>query len=363
MNYSSYFSETYAHARDRFLKHAHESSAVIESYRYPLNGPQREDLFVDVARVGRKDSPIAAVIISGTHGVEGFCGSAAQAAWLQNCNGVDQGDIVIYLVHALNPYGFAWNRRVNEDNVDLNRNCLDFDRVSLPENHEYTELEPLLNPRTLDKDSFMQLNPELRKWFTSDSMVRKFKAAVGKGQYDFPKGIIFGGNKPSWSHTFLNDFIRSLPVSIRFGCVIDIHTGLGKSGELEIFTEESSTKLVLLRKWFSGRLVTTLGDTESLGYQINGSVYQAFTPADAKTAWHCVALEFGTRPLVEVLLALQADNWLHCFAELDHPLRNTICQEMKRAFSDSSETWRNKVLGDTIKVIGEAFRGLRELRF
>jgi predicted deacylase len=30
------------------------------------------------------------------------------------------------LIHALNPYGFAWLRRVNEDNVDLNRNFRNF---------------------------------------------------------------------------------------------------------------------------------------------------------------------------------------------------------------------------------------------
>ena len=30
------------------------------------------------------------------------------------------------LVHAINPYGFAWTRRVNEDNADLNRNFRDF---------------------------------------------------------------------------------------------------------------------------------------------------------------------------------------------------------------------------------------------
>ena len=33
-------------------------------------------------------------------------------------------DYCIVFIHIINPYGMAWNRRVNEYNVDLNRNFL-----------------------------------------------------------------------------------------------------------------------------------------------------------------------------------------------------------------------------------------------
>ena len=50
------------------------------------------------------------------------------------------------LLHALNPFGFAWRRRVNEDNVDLNRNFLldDEGYVGCPDG--YAHLDPLLLP-------------------------------------------------------------------------------------------------------------------------------------------------------------------------------------------------------------------------
>ena len=48
-------------------------------------------------------------------------------------------NLSIVLLHASNPYGFAWGRRVNEDNVDLNRNFVDFD-APLPENPGYNEI-------------------------------------------------------------------------------------------------------------------------------------------------------------------------------------------------------------------------------
>ena len=68
------------------------------------------------------------VTVSGTHGVEGFFGSAVQVEWLRRIKGAAlPGDIAALHIHAINPYGFSWLRRTNEDNVDINRNWMDFD--------------------------------------------------------------------------------------------------------------------------------------------------------------------------------------------------------------------------------------------
>ena len=47
----------------------------------------------------------------------------------------------VLFVHALNPYGFSHGRRVNEDNVDLNRNFRDF-ATPPPRNAAYAEVHP-----------------------------------------------------------------------------------------------------------------------------------------------------------------------------------------------------------------------------
>ncbi len=68
----------------------------------------------------------ALVVSSGVHGVEGFFGSAVQLAFLEKLPPdwrPPEGAAVV-LIHALNPFGFAWQRRFNEENVDLNRNFL-----------------------------------------------------------------------------------------------------------------------------------------------------------------------------------------------------------------------------------------------
>jgi len=85
-------------------------------------------------------------LISGTHGVEGYCGSGAQVDWLRREEfKVLPADTGVLIIHAINPYGFAWTRRVNEDNVDLNRNWVDFSEP-LPPNPSYVELAENLCP-------------------------------------------------------------------------------------------------------------------------------------------------------------------------------------------------------------------------
>jgi len=66
-----------------------------------------------------------------------------------------QGQAAV-LVHAINPYGFAWTRRVNEDNVDLNRNFVDHDGSNYPENDLFERLAEHIIPAQWDDASVAQ---------------------------------------------------------------------------------------------------------------------------------------------------------------------------------------------------------------
>src|ERR1017187_7463295 len=77
-----FFSESYIEARTKFLDAAKQCEAEIVSHKYPSEGRDSEQLYVDVARVGPPRPERAIIFVSGTHGVEGFCGSACQTAWL-----------------------------------------------------------------------------------------------------------------------------------------------------------------------------------------------------------------------------------------------------------------------------------------
>src|ERR1700749_2398277 len=109
------FSESYAEARAKFCRAAAEAGGAIRSWLNPnARGPDGERLYLDTARFGPADATNMLVLISSTHGVEGHCGSGAQIAWLAT-GGADRlpKDTGALIVHAINPYGFAWTRRVN----------------------------------------------------------------------------------------------------------------------------------------------------------------------------------------------------------------------------------------------------------
>src|SRR3954466_11012291 len=95
----------YQQARTEFLDAAARRGARITHHEHPLRGPDGGELATDVAVLGRPDAPRRLLVISGTHGVEGFAGSLCETAWLRD--GVDlPNDLAVVVIHALNPYGF-----------------------------------------------------------------------------------------------------------------------------------------------------------------------------------------------------------------------------------------------------------------
>ena len=119
------FSASYAEARAQFLRSAGETGGVLSAHTHPTaRGLAGEPLQIDVAAFGRRGASKVFLVVSGTHGMEGYAGSAAQIAFIQS--GRLQAlppDLMVVMVHALNAWGFAHGSRTN---VDLNRNFIDW---------------------------------------------------------------------------------------------------------------------------------------------------------------------------------------------------------------------------------------------
>src|SRR5205085_1839656 len=111
MNSAESFAPDYQGARARFLEAARAAGAALEAILHPERGPDGGALHTDVAWIGPRDAEAALVLISATHGVEGFCGSGAQVDWLrrEEWRALPAGTAVL-IIHAINPYGFAWLR-------------------------------------------------------------------------------------------------------------------------------------------------------------------------------------------------------------------------------------------------------------
>src|SRR3546814_16916854 len=99
------------------------SSDVCSSDLPTARGAQDEELAIDIAVFGDPDAEKTLFLVSGTHGQEGFYGSALQIEYLRDLE-IPEGANVVAL-HALNPWGFSYLSRTDDQTIDVNLNFTD----------------------------------------------------------------------------------------------------------------------------------------------------------------------------------------------------------------------------------------------
>jgi len=355
----SYFSASYADARAKFLKACEERDIEVEHRRNPhVTGVSGEDLFMDIARIGSKTASKVLFLMSGTHGVEGYCGSGAQVGLLREGYFSDlPDDLSIVLVHAMNPYGFSHDRRVNEDNVDLNRNFLVFEASNRPES-DYAKIHPYVLPEDWGGPAQKAANKALGQFIEEHGM-RVFQAAVSGGQYQHPDGVFYGGDQETWSNqTFravLNDYAKDADTVV----FLDFHTGLGPYGYGELISLGSSDQKALSRKWFGDEVTDPDAGTSSSA-PVVGTVGHGVAQVLRDASIVFIALEYGTRDINQVLTALRADNWLYHKGDIDSDQGRAIKAEIRDAFYPDEESWKNMVWDRAREVTITALNGLSE---
>ena len=230
------FSKSYTEARALFLESARAVSTDIRSYKHPdAVGLDGEDLFIDACRIGPRSAEVAVVTVSGTHGGEGFCGSAMQSFAMQNRTLSNHWPGVSMLqIHAANPYGMSHGIRVNENGVDLNRNWVDFESVPTP--------NPLYDVAFDRLPRAEQAGPKIvQAWLRAyRGLVQEFGLwqidnALTSGQYHRPDGMGFGGQSPEWSRRTIETIIRKLLSNVKHVVYIDWHTLLRSGNGTLIF--------------------------------------------------------------------------------------------------------------------------------
>jgi len=352
------FSESYAEARTKFCAGAANAGGAIRSWFNPhAKGPNGELLYLDTARFGSADAPHMLVMVSSTHGVEGHCGSGAQIAWMATGGPAKlPKDTGALLVHAINPYGFAWTRRVNEDNVDLNRNFVDHDKP-YPKNEGYLALADAILPREWNDASIAET---LRTFasYTQKHGAFGLQSAISAGQYTHPNGMFYGGAKPTWSNRTIRAIAREELGHARRVAVIDFHTGLGPfgHGELICAVPPGSRSFERVKAWYPEMTSPESGTSTSA--IVSGAMTDNFAQELPDAEVTSIAIEYGTYSVPEVLNAVRADNWLHQNGDLSSDLGRALKADMKERFFPAGDKWREMVWTRADQTIGWALKGL-----
>lgn len=356
-----FFSRDYADARRRFTEAAKAAGFTPDRHvNSRVKGPSGEELSTEVVRIGAKPAETVIFVSSGTHGVEGFCGAGAQVGML--ANGLHKEmpkNTALVFIHAINPHGFAHERRVNEDNVDLNRNFRDH-QTPPPHNAPYAEIHGILVPADWDGPARKQADDAILKYIAARGE-KTFQAAVSTGQWEYPDGLFFGGRAPVWSNHLWRRLLREHGAGARRIVHLDFHTGLGAYGDCEVIfgpNKMNKADLARARAWW-GRVACTI-DGDSLSAEVQGVNPGAIAEEHPAAEVTAVALEYGVVPVMDTLGSLRADHWLYSRAggDTSTPLGKKIKQQIRSAFYGETDDWKERIYAKGVEVLRQAYKGL-----
>ena len=351
MSADAYFARDYSGAREKFLAAAKPHAVRLRSFQNPLRGPRGEKLFCDAVWTGPLAAERVLVTISATHGVEGFCGSGAQTAWFATGAWREiPKDVAQLHLHAVNPHGFAWLRRVNEDNVDLNRNFVDHVRP-YPENQAFERLFAAICPNEWT-DASRAASAAVLAEFAKRNGDFALQGAISSGQYSHPDGVFFGGHAPTWSHRTIRAVFADWLGRAKTVGIVDFHTGLGPRGYGEIICglPPSHPGHALAQGWYGSDLTSPEMGT-STSPVLHGTNGEGFARFLAHARFAAVALEYGTLPVNDVLEAIRADNWLHLHGDIAGEDSRRIKTQMRDAFAPADAAWRDAVWARAEEVL------------
>lgn len=357
----TFFAQTYAEARAKFLAACEANKLYVHSHAHPLRGRDGEELAMDVALLGAEKAERLLVVSSGCHGVEGYCGSGVQNALLADGGfkaAAAKAGVAVLFIHALNPYGFSWWRRVTHENVDLNRNFHDFHAPWAADaaNPGYGDVAHLLVPATWPPTADNEA--AVAAYIASHGM-KAWQQAVSAGQHTHPEGLFFGGHTPTWSHQTLRHVLQDHAQRCKRLGWIDVHTGLGPSGHGEriYLGPDDAASIARARRWW-GPEVTSIYDGSSSSAKLSGLLFTSAVWDCPQAEYTGMALEYGTLPLMDVMQNLRAEQWLENHPETPPAQAAQIKKAFRDAFYTDTPQWKQQILDQAFQASHQALAGL-----
>jgi hypothetical protein len=359
-----FFHENYEACRSAFVNAAEQVASRFDSVeigRFFVDSEVDTNLTVDWCYIPAQfNSQKLLIINSGLHGVEGYTGSAIQTMFMETLLTKSLADSInILMVHAINPYGFKYRRKVTEHNVDLNRNCVVNSAMYANVNEGYEKLISLLMPegkvsvRSVSNQFFHLL--AIRK-IIQESMAVLRQAAL-QGQYKFNKGIYYGGieKEPQINKlkVLLNDKMANSKVIVN----LDLHTAYGERGKMHLFLNPIDDKAVKqgVETIFSDSKIDW-GSGKDF-YTINGEYVGWAKTLSGGALYIPMLFEFGTMDsqktfgsLKSIQVMINENQGVH-YGYKNWKQEQIVKNRFSQMYYPTSPEWRSKVISDSYKAM------------
>jgi len=373
-DYLSYFDASYSDCRNEFKAYAKTMAGEFQKVEYSsINVPGKTDneLYVDLLYIPAQQSQEKLLILSsGTHGIEGFVGSAMQEMFVSQFLTEDLlKNTGVLLIHGLNPYGFKYFRRVTENNIDLNRNSDISSDLYDNDNSGYAELYDFLNPQKAVKYGSMG-----NRFFAVKAIKKIVQAslpvlrqAVLQGQYEFQEGLYFGGSKVEPQIAALGPIIQDYAKDYEVIMNIDLHTGYGERGKLHFFPNPVKDPVLRQKteKLFEGYQIDW-GDSGDF-YTITGD-FSGFIGKLLPGKTHiAMTFEYGTMDSQKTMGSIRSiknmileNQGVHNGYKKDKD-RSKVEKNILEMYYPSDPEWRKGIMVQTEKVFETLFSRFADL--
>lgn len=348
-----YFNDNYENSRSDFrnkvasLKTQYPNIS-LQSFQVPSKIDH--DLTVDYCLIpALKDSSKLLIISSGTHGVEAYAGSAIQQMFLEELL-TDEllQNTGVLMIHSLNPYGFKYDRRVSENNVDLNRNSYFNDDLYATVNDGYPLVKDFINPKgQLDLNSFFQrlfFLPAVNKIRQSGMSV--LRQAILQGQYQYPDCLYYGGNNQEPQIDSLIPIISNIAKPYEEILAFDLHTGYGERGKMHLFPNPVGENLKKeMETLFDGYQIDW-GDSDDF-YTVTGDFVNFIGQLNPNKKFIPMTLEFGTMDSQTTLGSMKslqimiAENQGFHYGYVSDDVKSEMNQMILEMYNPSSPVWKS----------------------
>jgi hypothetical protein len=367
------FPSSYEESCERFrrslgLLQPNWPDARLESH--PLKN--HPDLSVDWIWAEPSNKEHLVIISTAEHGIEGYVGAAMMEVFVEEfAPRLDPGHTGLLLIHALNPWGMKYHRKVNENSVDLNRNFVlggNFDPAINPEFHQ---IKYLLNPRyrmrSFRFETLLFWGWVIRALSTAGAKVISRAALLG--QHHTPNGFYYGGTNYQESTNVVIQLYRRALEGYQNVIQLDMHTGYGPRYQMTtIFPPEDPMSSAAVGQKFNYPLVQKIDGEEF--YAISGDMEEYFyrlkeAEYPDRRLFAC-GFEFGTfgdslLARIRSLRAMAFENQLHWHGTHSDKTAEKVRAEFEELYFPAEEKWREKALVDGRQAFEGILRAYRLL--
>ena len=311
------------------------------------------------------------VITGGEHGIEGYAAIAFLDIFQKEfLSLIDRNRVGLRILLPINPWGMKHHRRVNENNVDLNRTfVLDPEAIDRNANPAYTAaLKLLQEEKPVRGYNLARFRFACRYlWMANRIGFSALREALTLGQFQYPRGLYYGGAQIQPSTAYMKRYFDEVFSSCDDIVHLDIHTGAGPKNRMTIvnsaFSPGESSEYEL-RYGYHPIVKTTNDEFYAMVGDMIDYINQMVPVKFPETKFYSTCFEYGLvgespwGKLKSRQAIIQENQAFHHGAESES-VHRLIRKRFEKVFYSSSEEWHRAMAEDTRRALSGILRAHR----